>query len=605
MEAGATAQDGSQRPRRRIQATRLIDPEIAQNLRPGHVQANPRAQEAALAGSDMDEEEDEMGDLLQQQGIGSDDDSDFVVPGGARARTRRRREPSQTGVSSTVSSQDKSPMPQMSASIHTLPLNNPSARLDALRGANVHSLPSVTGDARGPSATIPSMVNPIAPYPPMPFFFSAPNSGQPPSQTSVLSLSSPSPISSSAPGLTSSLSGSPTSPSPAASTVGKRRRDALLIDNPDEDERNEARARKQAERNAKRRRYKHFAYNGSLQQVIRRTGYILQAIFSTSNPYPSLVEKDRLINQAYEDACNVLGWDASSYTLTDEDMKMFRQEDTNIRSRVRREAAKLVPNVYGLHVNPTPEQREANHKRASWLLEDSRFHYEDLDMKEGRFQHGIIGMVIDLVWFPHPNALGCIYQEHFNPIRHQTIALVLTAIHHVLSVYKEAGRHIRMEFTADAFTKYDEYIVALDQFDRGFMGHVWRRYRRYLFTRGLSHAGTEEEVAAEPVISLAPPEEMDREYARLSALVEKFKDIPDSDPALDDDIVNDESHEPCAHASDSADRTHDFHSDNRRSLPGDTAPQPGSQSAATTIPPIDPLLMNTVMPAESADTLTY
>ncbi len=44
-----------------------------------------------------------------------------------------------------------------------------------------------------------------------------------------------------------------------------------------------------------------------------------------------------------------------------------------------------------------------------------------------------------------------------------------------------------------------------------------------------SHAGTEEETTEEPVISLAPQEEMDREYARLSALADKFATTADAD----------------------------------------------------------------------------
>lgn len=52
-------------------------------------------------------------------------------------------------------------------------------------------------------------------------------------------------------------------------------------------------------------------------------------------------------------------------------------------------------------------------------------------------------------------------------------------------MYKTAGRHIKMDFTADAFKQYDEYKAALDQFDQGNMQHIWTRYRRYLFTRGL------------------------------------------------------------------------------------------------------------------------
>lgn len=117
-----------------------------------------------------------------------------------------------------------------------------------------------------------------------------------------------------------------------------------------------------------------------------------------------------------------------------------------MRSRVQREVSARVANVYGLDPAPSPAQVIRNKERVEVLLNDSAFHHEVCtdtlrrakdrliaflqvpETREGRFQHPFIQQIIHAVWFSHRNALGCLYQERFNPIPHATVALVLTSV---------------------------------------------------------------------------------------------------------------------------------------------------------------------------------
>ncbi len=232
--------------------------------------------------------------------------------------------------------------PQFSASIHPSTLHNTSSssRLNALRGPSIHGFPSLSDMSA--SQSIPSMVNPVAPPFPLPYILNPATSSGPACQCYCINLLIILTLTASLASQTPFLSfGSSVSPSSSTlaqhqpvhgstvenSTSGsraKRHIESVLNDDLDEHGRQEARARKQAERNAKRRRYKHFTYDGLLHQVIRCTGYILQALFSSENPYPDPDAKDRLIDTAYADACDVYDWSTDTYTLTDADMKMVR-----------------------------------------------------------------------------------------------------------------------------------------------------------------------------------------------------------------------------------------------------------------------------------------
>ncbi|CDO74668.1 hypothetical protein BN946_scf184828.g8 [Trametes cinnabarina] len=307
--------------------------------------------------------------------------------------------------------------------------------------------------------------------------------------------------------------------------VVKRRSDQALTD--EEDQREEERRRKRAELNAKRPRYKQYKSNAELYKIMRKTAELLQVMFSTENPFPDDVQEERIIHTAFNRALEIYGYGKDWYILTDNDIKLFKHEDTSIRSRVRKQAVMRVPDAYGLAKNPQSDQVAHNKKRAQFLLADSRFHYEnallnqDVDAKAGRFQHRLIREIIEEVWFGHANALGCLYQQYFKPIPHATIALVLTAIRHALTMYSDTGRRSNKDFTAASFTVYDDYMDALEQFNAGELGMLWLQHRRRMFNHALAYAGVQEEQIKEPVIALATEDELNRERARLRAQLDR------------------------------------------------------------------------------------
>nr|VWO97236.1 Slu7 domain-containing protein [Ganoderma boninense] len=473
------------RPRRTIHATRNMDPALAQNLRPGFVAPNPHAVEStSLSGDD----EDEMQEQQREQGLisGDEDYSDQegvrgrhrVTSSGSRHMSSAAQEsatPTPTTASRNPSSSTTDESPFM-ATAHSMP--STLTGFDALRGSLAHTTPSSPG-----VTSVPSMIQPL-PSQLSAIMFPGAQSGtfsfMPPTATNTPHLDRAEQASRPV----DAIQGAHAIPAPKRTA-----QDAFEADPDNERECEAEHARKRAITNAKRRRYKHYALDVSLHRVMKRTGSIAQAMFSTHDPYPD----------------------------------PLKQEDTNIRSRVRKEAALRVPLAYGLHLNPSFEERAKNRERTEYLLADSRFACADVDEGVGRFQNPLIRSIIEAVWYGHATSLGCCFHQYFNPIRHETIALVLTAIQHVLVMYRDTGRRVRRFFTAAQYKVYDDYLLALNQFDGSVMRGVWTQYRHHLFKQGLAHAGIEDEVSEKPVISLIPDDAIAREYARLAAQAHTFE----------------------------------------------------------------------------------
>ncbi|TFK45611.1 hypothetical protein OE88DRAFT_1649146 [Heliocybe sulcata] len=149
-------------------------------------------------------------------------------------------------------------------------------------------------------------------------------------------------------------------------------------------------------------------------------------------------------------------------------------------------------------------QKAANKQRVEWLLAD-RFHCKDPDTQSGQFQHPIIEEIVHSVWFNNRNGLGCLYQQAFSPIPSSTLALVVAAI-------------------------YDDFLVAIEQYESGAIADVWRSYRTKVFKRGLKNARAQREEARKPVAGLLLDEDVQAEMLRLKESLAEDSDSEDEIP---------------------------------------------------------------------------
>ncbi|KAI0740225.1 hypothetical protein C8Q76DRAFT_790691 [Earliella scabrosa] len=523
--SAAAPVEGRRVGKRRLQPTAAIDPEIFQNLRPSEEpRTTPDHGQAYFGPADEDgEREQDIEDILQEEGLGSDEYVERARRGTRQRRVRQVERAADTGMSEVGATQVESQARQAPTSTPTL-VATPRTPAHALSG-------DLTGSTLGEAHRFPLS----------PSYLATPLR----SASSTLRLRLPqTPSLQQRPGTSvmfqalHSFNTSSTLPGPLY-TISSNKRTAADADLGDirperpmpvprvpvETIREAVRRAKKMIANNSRKRYKHYADNGDVYKLMRKTGDLIQVSISVTNPFPP-----------------------EKYTLTEADRKLLRQEDGGMRSHVQRLAHDLVPATHGIHTAPTESQAEANITRVKHLLDDSRFHHEVRSDSpyyptkschgagpaaciancsllavsanpitgEGRFQHPLIKQMIHKIWFGHNNALGCVY-EGFNPIPHSMIALVMSCVRHALSAYEKTGWSQKTDFTGEEYAKYDQYMGSLAQFDAGLMRELWRSYRYDMYTTGLHNGGLSKPKREEPIIQLAGEDQMAPELALMRA----------------------------------------------------------------------------------------
>ncbi|KAH9940557.1 hypothetical protein B0H21DRAFT_893609 [Amylocystis lapponica] len=503
---------------RTLRPTAHADPMLLENMRPGRVESTHEWNTT----SSPEPEVDNIGFFNQQQGLGSDDE-DYVEP--SRRRQVSHAANTAQGIMGTGSEAASEGQP-FSAITHTaaplasvapqIPASSLSGRLGQLYGPHTHSFPQPRASPSSNASEVRDLLNPV---PTATSLFTKSTSMVRSRHSRPLSMSTPSHSHISHSRLTSLP---PSTPTP---TIGRKRianvafSDAEDEDGDCDDDINNVRRRKKAVSNANRPRYKDYSDDAALSKVVCNTRTRLQVHFSTTDPFPSADAKAAAVHQTFTAAREAFEHDDKWYNLTCDDEKLLGGEDTSMRSRVRKEAVSLVARAYGLHDSPTTAAEVAQNKdRVAFVLAESRFQYQSPENKTGRFRHPIISEIVNAVWFSHRNALGCIYQDRFNPVSAKTLALVLTAIQHALNMYTSGQKKDAEKFKAAAWPRFDEYLLALKQFETGEMEQLWLSYRKQLFHKGLAHAcALQETVQPEHIIALVPDDEMQREVLRLKA----------------------------------------------------------------------------------------
>ncbi|KAH9842963.1 uncharacterized protein C8Q71DRAFT_877618 [Rhodofomes roseus] len=207
----------------------------------------------------------------------------------------------------------------------------------------------------------------------------------------------------------------------------------------------ERRHKRKQQHNANRPRYRDSRGDDELSTLLDVVKNDLQVHFVTVTPFPSKSERDTIIQAKYKEGLITCSVDEAKHPLVKDRLRLLRQEESNMRSRLKRIVMSKLHNKYNLHVEPR-SAGEVEHNRA-WvafllgpeplstaepedsiaLTQRSVFHCKEPEKRVGHFQNSIIEEVIFELAFSHVNALGCLNQERFKPISHPLIASILTS----------------------------------------------------------------------------------------------------------------------------------------------------------------------------------
>ncbi|KAI1790861.1 hypothetical protein LXA43DRAFT_1061826 [Ganoderma leucocontextum] len=249
---------------------------------------------------------------------------------------------------------------------------------------------------------------------------------------------------------------------------------------------------------------------------------LVKCYFITENAFPSKGQRADVLKVKFEEALDIQFGDCNKYLFTTNLEQLLASEESNVRGRLKAILLILVPQVYGLR-NDAAAVTE-NKERVRFLLERTedihyRFHRADPAVDEKLFRHDIIERTIHEAYFKHRDSIGVIYSSSFNPIPRHTIALVLTVLHHCLTLW-ETGTLIKQNIMTQWYTEYDGFLgrAALGQMQDGELGNLWTILRQQMFERGIRAVGAQlpEQAVSSPTKPLSSTR-LERELLQLQA----------------------------------------------------------------------------------------
>ncbi|KAH9939738.1 uncharacterized protein BXZ73DRAFT_75911 [Epithele typhae] len=160
------------------------------------------------------------------------------------------------------------------------------------------------------------------------------------------------------------------------------------------------------------------------------------------------------------------------------------------------------------------------------------FEFKDPEARSGRFQHVCIQAVLYSVFFTNTTAPACVNQADFNPIPHQTLALVLTVIEHIIEQWASGVFDRNLMFKREVYRPtYLRHLGALDRYAEGDSRGQWRKYCKFIFRQGLASGGAQREAEPEVAISvIITDEEVAADMELLGNELVGFEDSSDVEP---------------------------------------------------------------------------
>ncbi|TFK88135.1 hypothetical protein K466DRAFT_451138, partial [Polyporus arcularius HHB13444] len=163
----------------------------------------------------------------------------------------------------------------------------------------------------------------------------------------------------------------------------------------------------------------------------------------------------------------------------------------HLRSELKGAARSAVEGAYGFKPAAPDdiEWIEYNKARATALLTNNAFAYEDPNTDKGLYQVYIIQAVINRVYYKGPEDDGVKHDDVYRPFPLKGLALVLTAIHCAIQEW-ETGMFSNVKFDQNGYSRiYDRHVADLGSFRYKTRQHkVLEKICTKISERGRAHA---------------------------------------------------------------------------------------------------------------------
>ncbi|KAI9070348.1 hypothetical protein FKP32DRAFT_1537497, partial [Trametes sanguinea] len=176
-------------------------------------------------------------------------------------------------------------------------------------------------------------------------------------------------------------------------------------------------------------------YEEHIKKMINYACHQYEILVGTEDPYPS---PNTALIWAARVWADVSCSSPSKYRLCSRIEKLITSRSSHARGALQDRIRPLIASTYGFTTDGSARAKQQNMARYAFLLDrdsatpEPRFHYADVDKRQGFARNPIIMGVIKEHWFTSADAPGVKYPAQFSPLREVTLALLFTTIEYCL-----------------------------------------------------------------------------------------------------------------------------------------------------------------------------
>ncbi|EIW62746.1 uncharacterized protein TRAVEDRAFT_43078 [Trametes versicolor FP-101664 SS1] len=204
-------------------------------------------------------------------------------------------------------------------------------------------------------------------------------------------------------------------------------------------------------------------YEPRVAKLVNHACHQFEVLLATEQPFPEPGVSVQWATRVWTDVCHAV---QMNYVLSDSIEKVITARASHARGVLRDKIRPLIAQTYGFISDGTERAKVKNIALYTSLLDrdaqleaEPRFHYKDVETKQGFAQNKIITTVNKAQWFADTGAAGVKYSSQFSPLREVTIAFIFTTIEFCLDQW--ASGHYDKHLTYSDKVYRPKYAVHL------------------------------------------------------------------------------------------------------------------------------------------------
>ncbi|KAK0243556.1 hypothetical protein EDD85DRAFT_786456 [Armillaria nabsnona] len=175
-------------------------------------------------------------------------------------------------------------------------------------------------------------------------------------------------------------------------------------------------------------------YKDTVREILNNVCKGWEQQIYTINAYPDTVLRREWIQELWEEQCEKVG---ETYELSMSMKTMIKKCSPRVQGALKAHIKPLVAAMYGFVASTSKGTIKQNKSKYVMLAMGGAFTCKDPQAMHRRFENKIIPIIITEYFFGHRKAPGIIWEDNFDPIKPEMLALIITLVEHCINEWAD------------------------------------------------------------------------------------------------------------------------------------------------------------------------